>query len=198
MHIAEVEVGAEDARPAVQGYRHVLHMHMVDAIGKFPDEQMGFQALPEEVAGVKVDAQGFPAVEVLQKLLGGVKIKGDLRGMDLQGKAHAAAVEFIENGCPQLDDLLEPLFHHLFRRRRERVPVGPNRRAREAGNHLNTHVLRGPGHVLHLLNGPGPDLFRLPLHLVGREGVQAGIPVIAHTLADEVRADGPAAQAVAF
>ena len=68
----------------------VLHVHVVDAVGEGADELDRVDALPEQVAGVEVEAELGPVVEGLEGRLGRVDVEGDLGGMDFQAELHAA------------------------------------------------------------------------------------------------------------
>ena len=139
------------------------------------------------MAGVKVQAQGGTIIQRFQQALGAVIVKGDLRGMHLQRQLHTAFIIDIKDGRPQLLDLLETGLHHFRRGLREGIPHRPDGRAQEAGDHLDIEELCRIGDVLHFLDSPGTDGLRIALAVRGGKVVQAGIPVIAHALADQVR-----------
>ena len=63
---------------AVEGARGVLDVHVIDAVGEGPDELDRVDELPEQVAGVEVEAELGPVVEGLQGRLGRVDVEGDL------------------------------------------------------------------------------------------------------------------------
>ncbi len=47
----------------VEGHGGVLDVDVIDAVGEFPDEKMRLQALPDEMAGVEIEAEGRPPLE---------------------------------------------------------------------------------------------------------------------------------------
>ncbi|MPN16960.1 hypothetical protein SDC9_164309 [bioreactor metagenome] len=118
--------------------------------------------------------------------------------MHFQRKFHAAFVKFVQYGRPQFHDLRKTGVDHLVRCLREGIPVCPDGRTHESGHHVHAHVLRGLCDVLHLLDGPFADFFRLAGKRARRKVVQAGIPPVAHALAGQMRRYRPAPQAVFF
>ena len=46
---------------AVERHGGVLHVDVVDAVGELADEEVRLDALPDEVAGVEVEAERRPA-----------------------------------------------------------------------------------------------------------------------------------------
>lgn len=120
--------------------------------------------------------------------------------MDLQGQLDAAAVKLVHDGAPQRLDLLIPLLHLGLGGLGERVPELPDGGAHEEGDHIHAHGLGRPGSVFHRLDRPGLNGLRLSGQLRGCKAVQAGVigprQGVAHALARQMVADGPAAQAV--
>src|SRR5699024_6054505 len=151
---------------------------VIDALGEIPQEHAGVHALPQQVAGVEVEAQGRPLPDLLQQALGAVVVEGDLGGMHLQGQAHAALVVYVEDGGPQFHDAPEYRVHHFRGGLGEGVPLGPYGGAQEAGDHLDVQQLGGLGGGLHALDGPGADGVGLALDGVGDEVVQAGVVLV--------------------
>ena len=119
--VAEVEVRSENAGPSVKLERRVLHVHVVDAVGKLGQEANGVDLLPVQVARVEIEAESFTAVYRFDGALGGDDIEGDLRRMHFKSKTHPALVEHVENRVPHLGEVLEALFDRLFRHRRKTV-----------------------------------------------------------------------------
>src|SRR5512143_2155169 len=91
--VAERQERAEDAGPAVEGDGHVLHVDVVDAVGEVAEEELRRDPLPDEVAGVEVEAQGEPALEDVEQAAGRVEVEGDLGRMDLEGELDPLLVE---------------------------------------------------------------------------------------------------------
>ena len=120
--------------------------------------------------------------------------------MDLQSQLYAAAVKLVHDGAPQLLDLLIPGFHLFLRGLGEGVPEFPDGRAHEECHRVHAHGLGRLSGVFHLLHGPGLDGLRIAGVLGGGEAVQPGVvgagEGVAHALARQVIADGPAAKAV--
>jgi hypothetical protein len=69
-----------------------------DAVVELADEADVVDALIAEVGGVIVEAEGGVEVEGLVGALGAADVEGDFGGMDFEGVADAALVEFIEDG----------------------------------------------------------------------------------------------------
>ena len=84
--------------------------------------------------------------------------------------------------------------------RRERVEHVPHRRAREAVDDRDAERRRRPGGVLHPLRGALPDALGVAVapHLGRQDPLVARVDRVRHSLADEVGADRPAAEAVAL
>ena len=186
--VPKFDMAAQDACPAVQGHLHVLHVHVIDPVRKIPQEHAGIHPLPHQVGGVEVEAQGGTAVKDLQQLGRAIVVEGDLRGMYLQGKLHIAFVKHVEDGGPQFLDPGKAGIHHFLRGLGEGIPIGPDGGAQEAGHHMDAQLLGRPGHGLHLLDGPGPNLLGLARQGVGGEVIQPGVPIVPHALADQMGA----------
>ena len=65
-------------------------MHVIDAVGEGPDELDRVDELPEQVAGVKVEAELGPVFDAFEGPLGRVDVEGDLGRMDLEAELDAA------------------------------------------------------------------------------------------------------------
>lgn len=109
--IAEGDMGTQDAVAAVEIQLDILDMNMIDPVREVQQKHLGIQALPDQMAGIKVDAQGGTAVKGIQELFRAPIVKGNLRGMDLQGQFDTAAVKLVHDGTPQRLDLLIARLH---------------------------------------------------------------------------------------
>lgn len=78
--IAEGDMGTQDAVAAVEIQLDILDMNMIDPVREVQQEHLGIQALPDQMAGIKVDAQGGTAVKGIQELFRAPIVKGNLRG----------------------------------------------------------------------------------------------------------------------
>ena len=116
--------------------------------------------------------------------------------MDLQRELDAALLEDVEDRVPALGEQLEAVVDHGVGDRRERVEQVPDRRAGEAVDDLDAQLLRGPGGVLHLLDGPLGLLLGVAADLGGHPVVGPGVDVVEDELAGQVVRDRPALQAV--
>ena len=183
---------------AVERPRGVLDVHVVDPVGEGPDELDRVDELPEQVAGVEVEAELGPVVERLQGHLGRVDVEGDLGRVDLQAELDAALLEDVEDRVPALGQELEAGVDHRVGDRRERVEQVPDRRAGEAVDDLDAQLLRGAGRVLHLLGGPLADLLGLAVapDVVGQDQLVPLVDQVADRLADQVVRDRPDFQLV--
>ena len=184
--VAEVDVGAQQAAAAVQRDGGVLHVDVVHAIDEVLQEEVRLDALPDQMAGVEVQAELRAIRKLGQQLLGGIVVKGDLTGVHLKGEHHAVLLELVQDGAPQAHDLVEAVLDHLLGGLREGVEIAPDRGAGEAGDDLHAELLRHGGGLLHGLDAPVADGLRLIRQGRGREVVQARIGRIAHALADDV------------
>ena len=144
----------KDAAAAVERHDRVLHVDVVDAVGERADELHRIDALPDQVAGVEVEAELLAVVQRLQGPLGRVQVEGDLGRVHLQGELHAALAEHVEDRVEPLGQQLEAVVDHRRRDRRERIEQVPDARAGEAVDHAHAELLGGPGGVLQFLGGP--------------------------------------------
>src|SRR5262249_21534718 len=110
--VAEVEVRAEDTRPAVEGRGRVLDVDVIDAVGAITDELDGIDHLPLEVARVEVEPELRATVQGVEGALGRIDVEGDLGRVDLQGEADAALLEHVEDWVPAIGQVLEAGVDH--------------------------------------------------------------------------------------
>ncbi len=83
--------------------------------GKAANELHGIDALPDQVAGVEVEAELLAVAQSLESSLGRIEIEGDFRGMDLQRELDSAFAKDIEDRVPAFRQQLEAVGDH-FRR----------------------------------------------------------------------------------
>jgi hypothetical protein len=120
--------------------------------------------------------------------------------MDLEGEAHALGVEDVDHGPPALGEVrvaaldLRPVVG------REGVELVPDGRAGEAGDDRHAERRGGARRVLHPLGGARAHALRVAVapHLGREDRLVAGVDRVADGLADEVRAERPAAEPVAL
>ncbi len=156
------------------------------------------EELVDEVARVEVDAEARAAVDRRPACGGGHEVVGDLGRVDLEREAHALGVEDVDDRPPALGELLVAAVDRGEVVRRERVEQVPDRRAGEAGHLRDAERARRRARC--------PSSARPPRRArpPGRRRPRppaAGSPGGARRsgrrrLADEVRADRPAAEPV--
>src|SRR3954453_10097367 len=122
----------------------VLRVRMEDPRAEFLDEDDGVDHLPDQVAGIEVEAP-VVAPEPLDRLLGRVDVVGDLGRMHLVREADAELRELVEDRVPALDEEVPALFVDLQPLRRPDVPALPHRRAEEADDGLDLELARDAG-----------------------------------------------------
>ena len=108
--------------------------------GKARRNSTGSTHLPEQVAGVEVEAELGAVVERLEGRLGRVDVEGDLGRVDFQAELDAALLEDVEDRVPALGQELEAVVDHRVGDRRERVEQVPDRRAGEAVDDLHARA----------------------------------------------------------
>ena len=178
--IAEREVTGQDAGATVEGDRGVFHVSMIDAIGEVTDELNRIDALPDEVAGVEVEAELFAVVERLEGGFSGVDVEGDFRGMDFEGELDAAFLEDVENRIPAVREELVAGVDHFPWCGREVVEQMPDAGSGEAVDHADAELLSGAGGVLHFLDGAFVDAGGIAVtpDVLGENGLVPLIDVI--------------------
>ena len=102
--VPERQVAGDDAGFAVAVDLGVLDVDVIDTVGEVAGKDGRVHALPDEVAGIEIEAELRPVVERFQGALGRVEVEGDLRGMDLQGEANAVLAELVHDGIPALGE----------------------------------------------------------------------------------------------
>ena len=70
--IAKLQMARQDAAAAVERHDRVLDVHVIDAIGKRANELDRIDPLPQQMAGIEVEAELLAAIERLQRPLGRV------------------------------------------------------------------------------------------------------------------------------
>ena len=190
--IAEREVAGQDARAPVEGDARVLHVRVVDAGGERADEFRRVNTLPDQVAGVVVEAKFFPVVDGVEGPLSRVEIEGDLGRMHLQGELDPAFLEDVEDGVPAVGELGEARVDHRLGGGGEVVDQVPDARPGEAIDHRHTQLAGGAGGVLHFLGSPLIHLGGVAIapDVVGQNGLVADVDIVADRLAHQVVRDG--------
>src|SRR5918911_3319519 len=179
--------------------RGVLDVDVVDAVGEGLEEQHGVDELVVEMAGIEVDPEGGAVADRRERLLRRDDVVGNLRRMDLQAEAHALLVEDVDDRVPAVGELAVAGLDGVPVVGREGIQQVPDGRAREAVDLGDAEAPGGARGVHELLGGALPDALGIAVTPdAWRE--DAPVPLIdepvGHALADEVVADGPAAQAV--
>src|SRR5689334_17967357 len=106
------------------------------------------------MAGVEVEAEFGAVVESFERPLGGVNIKGNLGGMNLEGEFDAAFGKDVEDRVEAIGKELEAVVDHLAWHGREAVEQMPDRAAGEAVDDADAKPLRGAGCFLQLFGRP--------------------------------------------
>lgn len=88
---------------------------------------MRLYALPNQVAGVEIQAEFRVILKFLEQLLCGIVIERDLTRMDFKSKPNTVFAELVQNGTPKANDLVKPVLNHLFGGLREGIHPLPNR-----------------------------------------------------------------------
>ena len=159
---------------------------------------MRSHALPQEMAGVEVQAERLTPIEFFEEFQSRIIVKRDLARMHFEGEFHAVFVKFVKNGSPQSHDLVEARFHHGLGSLREGIEVSPDGRTREARDDFHSHLRRHRRCLLHGRDRPCADLVRLVGKFGRRKVVQSGVGSVAHALSDDVRRERLAHKAVFF
>src|SRR4029079_8745810 len=130
--VAEVEVTAEDARPAVKRYERILDVHVINAVRELANKLDRVHTLPNEMARIEVESELLAVTDGLECPLGRIDIERDFGRVHFEREPHAAIAEYVEDRIPPLGELLVAFVDHRIRHGRERIQKRPNARAREA------------------------------------------------------------------
>ena len=173
-------------------------MHVVDAVGELERELGRVEVLVCEMGRVEVDAERGASADGGERLLRRHEVVRDLRRVHLQAEADALGVEDVEDRRPRLGERLVAVLDLREVVRRERVQEVPDRRAREAVHLRDAEPCGRPCGVLHPLGSATPHAFLLAVapHVGRQDRLMPRVDAIAHGLADEVRAERPAPEAV--
>src|SRR5262245_9963213 len=106
-------------------------MHVIDPIGEAANELDGVDPLPNQVAGIEVEAKLLTMPDRFERSFGTVKVEGNFSRVNFQRETDAALGEDVENRIPTIGELLVTVVNHLLRHRRERVEQVPDARAGE-------------------------------------------------------------------
>ena len=102
-------MGTKKSASSIQGNSCIFHMYMIDLICKIMKEQVRYNALPDQMARIKVQTEFRAFCEFLQKSLCGVIVKCNFSRMYFQSKFNSVFHEFIQNRSPQVIDFLKPI-----------------------------------------------------------------------------------------
>ncbi|MEY3457392.1 MAG: hypothetical protein RL215_549 [Planctomycetota bacterium] len=198
--VTEGEVAAQDSGASVEGDGSIFHVDMVDAIGEGANEFDGVDALPDEVAGVEIEAELLAAIECLQGAFRGVDIEGDFGGVNFEGKFDTAVFEDVEDGIPAFGEELEAAFDHGFGGWGEIIKEVPDGGAGEAIHDTHIKFLGSTGRVFHFFSGPLVDSGGIAIapDVIREDTFVAGVNVIEDGLAHEVVGDSEEFQAMFF
>jgi hypothetical protein len=121
--------------------------------------------------------------------------------VDLEREAHADLVGDVDDRVPAVGEVAVAGLDHLRRHRREARDDVPHARPGEAGDRRDPEARGGAQRRLDLVGGAGADALGVAVtpDVRGHDRLVALVErVVADALADEVRRDRPAAQAVAL
>src|SRR5262245_39861119 len=188
----------KDPRAAIERHTGILHVHVVDAIREEAYELRRIDTLPQQVAGIEIEAELLAGVERIDRALGGVDIEGDFGRVHLQRELYAALLEYVENRVPALGQQREASVDHRARHRRKIVHQMPDARPGKAVDDAHAELLSGPGGVFHLFGGALVDSVGLAVapDVLGENGFVPGVDRVEHRLPDEVVRDGEELQVV--
>ena len=188
---------AENARSAVtDAPGHVLHVHVENAVLELVDELHVIDALIAEMARVIVESEGRMEIHRLQRALGAGDVERDLRGMHFERETHALLLKLIEDRLEALREVLVAVFDLPRQVRREGIDEMPDAAAGEAVHDLHAKAFRGLRRLHELFSGAAAHTFRfaIAVNVIWQDLLVTRIDVVAHSLADEVRADRMALQ----
>ena len=84
--IAEIQMAGQNAAAAVERDDRVLDVDVVNPVGERAHELDRIDPLPEQMAGIEVEAELLALVECLERPLGRVHIEGDFGRMHFQAR----------------------------------------------------------------------------------------------------------------
>ena len=181
--VTEIEMRAEDAVATVQRHGTILHVYVIDAVDEVLQEQVRRYSLPLKVARVEVQAKFRTILEFLQQAFGGIVVEGYLGRMNLEAIFDSILAEDIQNGTPQVINLLESAFYHLFGGLREGIHVLPDGRPHKPGHAIGTQLAGSNGRCLHRLDSPSPYAIGVVGQLGRGKVVKARVVIVTHALA---------------
>ena len=166
-------------------------------VGELERERGRIEELRDEVARVEVQPEAVAPPERGQRLPGRHEVVGDLRRVHLEPEPHAFPLEHLEDRPEALGDLVVASLDRVEVVRRERVEEMPDRRAGEPVHLRHAERRRGTRRVGEPLGGALPHALGLTVAPdLGREDrAVALVDRVADRLADEMRAQRPAAEA---
>ncbi len=196
--IAEVQMAGQDSALAVQPDDCILHVYVEDPLGELADEAGRVHSLPDQMAGIEIEAELRTVIQGLQGPLGRVQVEGDFRRMHLQRELHAALGKDVQDRVEPLGEQFEAFVDHRRRDGRKAVEQVPNARTGEAVDDADSQLPGGPGGVFHGLGCPGIHARRIAIapDVRRQDRLMAGVDRVQHRLAHQVVADGKDLQAV--
>ena len=191
----------------------VLHVGVVDLLAEGADELHVVDALVAEVAGVVVEAEALVVADGVERALGGGDVEGDFGRVHFEAEVDVVLLEDLEDGLPALGEIIEALLQVSLVSGREGVNRVPDGGTGEAVDDGLAGTLRLVGHVsltgveelAGRLSGQGhlsaralADAFRITItpDVRREDALVAFVDIVADGLADEVRGDGVAGEAV--
>lgn len=198
--VTEGEVAAEDTGASIEGDGSIFHVDVVDAIREGANEIDGIDTLPDEVAGVEVEAEFLAPVECLECAFGGVEVEGDFGGVNFEGEFDATVFEDVENWVPAFGEELEAAFDHGFGGGREVVEEVPDGGSGKSVDDADVEFLCGAGCVFHFFGGAMVNAGGVAItpNIVRKDALVTGVDVIEDGLSDEMIGDGEEFQAMFF
>ena len=149
---AKADVAAEHAdRTVALAPPGVLHVHVMDTLGKSAQQLDVVDALVAEVARVEIDAEAPVLADRGERALHRDDIEGDLGRVDFQREVDIDFIEDVEDRRPARGKVGEALVPIRLRGRREGVDRVPDRRSGKTGDGLDAKLGGGARAILHFL-----------------------------------------------
>ena len=133
---------------------HVLDVNVINPLGKGAQKLDRIDSLPNQMAGIEVEAELFTPIERLERSLGGIEVEGDLRGMNFQREPDAALAEDVQNRIEALGQQIEARVDLGRRQRRIGVEQMPNARTGKAVHDVDPQLSAPPERCSSVLRWP--------------------------------------------